>query len=111
VNVRTADIYDGQVVYELLVPYPAKPTIDTVRRTLERLGWRLRDRDFLNPTHSVARMANWRDAEIDGRVATTWAAQWENPERRCRVLWLHILVTTWSEHGAEGSATRNNQLL
>lgn len=77
-NVQRADIYDGHVTYELLDPYPAQPTIDRVQKTLERLGWRLREYDFLNPTHRVANMANWREAEIDGRASTSWSEQWEN---------------------------------
>jgi hypothetical protein len=38
----------------------------------------MREYDFLNPAHSVAKMTNWREAEIDGRVVTTWSGQWEN---------------------------------
>jgi TonB family protein len=77
-NVHWADIYDGQVTYELSEPFPAPSTIERVRTTLQRLGWKMREYDFLNPTHSVAKMANWREAEIDGRVVTTWSGQWEN---------------------------------
>jgi TonB C terminal len=79
-NVRYAEIYDGQVTYELSESYPAQKTIEHVHATLKRLGWRLRERDFLNPSIQIVQTATWREVKIRDQVVTVWSEQWENSD-------------------------------
>jgi hypothetical protein len=77
-NVRVADIYDGQVSYRLREPYPADGAIRKMQTRLRQLGWRPRQRDFLNPQGSSATRGEWTELEIEARWVRAWSQQWEN---------------------------------
>jgi hypothetical protein len=77
-DVRTADIYDGQVTYKLHVPYPGEDSINEIRRRLTALEWRPRDRDLLNPTLSYAVTTKWRRMQVEKGDLLGWSENWEN---------------------------------
>ena len=77
-DVRTADIYDGQVTYKLHVPYPGEDSINEIRRRLTAMKWRPRDRDLLNPSLSYATTARWRRVEVEKGDLVGWSENWEN---------------------------------
>jgi hypothetical protein len=77
-DVQTADIYDGQITYNLHEPYPGEDSINEIRRRLTNMKWRPRDRDFLNPTLSYAITAKWRRLQVEKGDLLGWSEQWEN---------------------------------
>lgn len=73
-------MYDGQVTYKVRDEYPAVHSIDDIQRRMTALGWKIRERDFLNPGGSSATKAEWTETrQIEGTEVTSWSQQWESP--------------------------------
>jgi hypothetical protein len=77
-GVRWADIYDGQVSYQVQESYPAPKVIAELRQRLRELGWHPRTVDILNPSGSSATAGKWGHVVIEGRTVAAWSEQWEN---------------------------------
>ena len=77
-GVRWADMYDGQVSYQVRQSYPAQEVISGLRQRLRELGWHPRTVDFLNPSGSSATAGKWGQVVVEGRDVAAWAEQWEN---------------------------------
>jgi len=77
-DVRSFDIYDGQVSYRIEQPYPAEQALSEIHQRLNALGWHRRERDFLNPGGSSATAGKWGETRAEGRDVAAWSEQWGN---------------------------------
>ena len=79
-DIKTSDVYDGQVGYRVPEPYPGQRTIDEIRRRLVELGWHPRERDLLNPANTFAVTARWRTLQTATGDLIGWSEHWEDSE-------------------------------
>ncbi len=77
-NIRKLEVYDGKVMYEIPEGYPGSQFIATVHATLDKQGWKMRDRDFMDAERALPSEVTWTDVRADGRRETVWSEQWQN---------------------------------
>ena len=77
-DVKTADLYDGEVTYTLEDAWPAQDTIAFIERQLAAGGWQLSDSYLLG---SDIRLRTWEPGVIVGQETVfSWWGQWSKSD-------------------------------
>ena len=79
-EVSRSNLYDGQVLYQLMEEYPAPKSLEFLRSTLAKEGFQPLDMLILNPGIPSSHVRGWTNAEIRGQRVYAWSAEWEDSE-------------------------------
>ncbi len=82
-NIKQHSDYAGVVEYDVLAPFPATATIETLTSRLKRQGWTPinEERVYSGPGRPAPHELGWRTL-IDGNTRVlTWTKAWQNDER------------------------------